>query len=67
MRSAGYNNLDIAAAERLGIRVVYVPAYTPHAVAEHVFALTLASLTEFEQGKALTYELRPPQADPVRK
>ena len=32
-----------------------------------IAATTLASLTEFEQGKALTYELKPPQADPVRK
>jgi len=41
-RSAGYNNLDLAAAVRLGFKAVYVPAYTPHAVAELVFALTLA-------------------------
>jgi D-lactate dehydrogenase len=42
LRSAGYNNLDVAAAGRLGFKAVYVPAYTPHAVAELVFALTLA-------------------------
>jgi D-lactate dehydrogenase len=42
LRSAGYNNLDLAAAARLGLKSVYVPAYTPHAVAELVFALTLA-------------------------
>jgi len=35
LRSAGYNNLDVTAAERMAIRAVYVPAYTPHAVAEH--------------------------------
>jgi D-lactate dehydrogenase len=44
LRSAGYNNLDIAAAERLRMKAVYVPRYTPHAAAEHVFALTLALL-----------------------
>jgi D-lactate dehydrogenase len=44
LRSAGYNNLDVAAAERLGIQAVYVPVYTPHAAAELVFALTLALL-----------------------
>lgn len=41
MRSAGYNNVDMkAAAGRL--RVVRVPAYSPHAVAEHAMALLLA-------------------------
>ncbi len=44
LRSAGYNNLDLAAARQFGLKAVYVPAYTPHAVAEHVFALTLALL-----------------------
>ncbi|SDV46970.1 2-hydroxyacid dehydrogenase [Chitinasiproducens palmae] len=44
MRCAGHNNLDLAAATRLGITVVTVPSYTPHAVAEHVFALTLSLL-----------------------
>lgn len=44
MRCAGHNNLDLAAATRLGLAVVTVPSYTPHAVAEHVFALTLSLL-----------------------
>lgn len=42
LRSAGHNNLDVAAARRLGLTAAYVPAYTPHAVAEYVFALALA-------------------------
>jgi D-lactate dehydrogenase len=42
LRCAGFNNVDLAAAERLGIAVVRVPAYSPHAVAEHTFALILA-------------------------
>lgn len=42
LRSAGHNNLDLAAAQELGLAAVYVPAYTPHAVAEHVFALALS-------------------------
>jgi D-lactate dehydrogenase len=42
LRCAGYNNLDIAAAHRLGLRAVHVPSYGPHAVAEHVFALLLS-------------------------
>jgi len=41
LRSAGYNNVDLAAAARLGIHVVRVPAYSPHAVAEHAMALIL--------------------------
>lgn len=42
LRCAGYNNVDLEAAQRLGLTVVRVPAYSPHAVAEHVFALLLA-------------------------
>jgi D-lactate dehydrogenase len=41
MRSAGYNNVALAAAENHNIRVVRVPAYSPHAVAEHAVALML--------------------------
>jgi|GEM_PF-41284 len=44
LRSAGYNHVDLAAAERLGIRVARVPAYSPHAVAEHALALLLSLL-----------------------
>lgn len=42
LRCAGYNNVDLGAAAALGISVVRVPAYSPHAVAEHTFALILA-------------------------
>ena len=42
LRSAGCNNVDIEAATRLGFRVARVPAYSPHAVAEHTVALMLA-------------------------
>jgi D-lactate dehydrogenase len=41
LRSAGFNNVDIAAADELGITVARVPAYSPHAVAEHAAALIL--------------------------
>jgi D-lactate dehydrogenase len=41
LRSAGYNNVDLAAAERLNIRVARVPEYSPFAVAEHTVALML--------------------------
>ncbi|MCU1741145.1 MULTISPECIES: 2-hydroxyacid dehydrogenase [unclassified Pseudomonas] len=42
LRSAGYNHVDLDAAARLGLCVVRVPAYSPHAVAEHAVALVLA-------------------------
>ncbi|MDR3607086.1 MAG: 2-hydroxyacid dehydrogenase [Oligoflexia bacterium] len=42
LRSAGYNNVDLAAADRFKIPVVRVPAYSPHAVAEHASALLLS-------------------------
>ncbi|HGM5581700.1 TPA: 2-hydroxyacid dehydrogenase [Pseudomonas putida] len=42
LRSAGYNHVDLAAAAHLGLTVMRVPAYSPHAVAEHAVALILA-------------------------
>jgi D-lactate dehydrogenase len=42
LRCAGYNNVDLAAADRLGLVVARVPAYSPEAVAEHTVALILA-------------------------
>lgn len=42
LRCAGFNNVDLAAAERLGIAVVRVPAYSPYAVAEFTIGLLLA-------------------------
>lgn len=44
LRCAGFNNVDLKAAARAGIKVVRVPAYSPYAVAEHGAAL-LMSLT----------------------
>ena len=41
LRCAGFNNVDLPAAARAGITVVRVPAYSPHAVAEHTLALIL--------------------------
>jgi len=42
LRCAGFNNVDLGAAARLGIAVVRVPAYSPHAVAEFTVGLLLA-------------------------
>lgn len=41
LRCAGYNNLDVDAANRLGLFAARVPAYSPEAVAEHTLALIL--------------------------
>jgi D-lactate dehydrogenase len=41
LRCAGFNNVDLDAASRLGITLVRVPSYSPNAVAEHTLALML--------------------------
>jgi D-lactate dehydrogenase len=42
LRSAGFNHVDLAAAEQLGLIVARVPAYSPNAIAEHAAALVLS-------------------------
>jgi D-lactate dehydrogenase len=42
MRCAGFNNVDLRIADEMGLTVVRVPAYSPHAVAEHTVGLMLA-------------------------
>ncbi|PLB44535.1 putative D-lactate dehydrogenase [Aspergillus steynii IBT 23096] len=39
LRCAGYNNIDLAVAEELGLFVANVPSYSPEAVAEFAVAL----------------------------
>lgn len=41
LRCTGFNNVDLATAERLGIRVMRVSSYSPYAVAEHAVALLM--------------------------
>ncbi|MCU7550912.1 2-hydroxyacid dehydrogenase [Chitinophagaceae bacterium LB-8] len=41
LRCAGFNNVDLQAANNLGMRVCRVPAYSPEAVAEHTVAMIL--------------------------
>lgn len=41
LRCAGFNNVDLDAAQKHGISVARVPAYSPHGVAEHAVALML--------------------------
>ncbi len=43
LRCAGYNNVDVPHAFGK-IHVVHVPAYSPHAVAEHTMAMLLTSI-----------------------
>ncbi|MEN3941690.1 2-hydroxyacid dehydrogenase [Prosthecobacter sp. SYSU 5D2] len=41
LRCAGFNQVDLPAARELGIAITRVPAYSPHAVAEHAVALLM--------------------------
>ena len=41
LRCAGFNNVDLEATEKHGLKVYRVPAYSPEAVAEHALALIL--------------------------
>lgn len=42
LRSAGFNHVDLEAAREIGMLIARVPAYSPHAVAEHTMALILS-------------------------
>jgi len=42
LRSAGFNHVDLMAAQKLELQVVRVPEYSPHAVAEHTVAMILS-------------------------
>lgn len=42
LRSAGFNHVDVNHARGLALTVSRVPAYSPHAVAEHTIALILS-------------------------
>ena len=42
LRCAGFNNVDLKAAEEADLPVVRVPQYSPYAVAEHAVALMLS-------------------------
>jgi D-lactate dehydrogenase len=41
LRCAGFNNVDLQAAKENKLTVVRVPAYSPHAVAEHAVAMMM--------------------------
>jgi D-lactate dehydrogenase len=55
LRCSGFNNVDLRAAKGR-LRVVRVPAYSPHAVAEHTLALILTLNRKTHKAYARTRE-----------
>lgn len=49
LRSAGFNHVDLRAADQLGLTVLRVPAYSPHAIAEHAVGLMLTLNRKFHR------------------
>lgn len=56
LRCAGFNNVDLVAAERHGVAVVRVPAYSPHAVAEFTIGLMLSLVRRIHRAHQRTRE-----------
>jgi D-lactate dehydrogenase len=56
LRCAGFNQVDLAAADRLGMSVVRVPEYSPHAVAEHTIGLVLMLVRRLHKAYARVRE-----------
>lgn len=57
LRCAGFNHVDLQAAAAAGIPVLRVPAYSPHAVAEHALALLLTLNRKIHRAHARVREL----------
>ena len=57
LRSAGFNHVDLVAADRNGIQVVRVPAYSPFSVAEHAVCLIMALNRKIHRAYARVREL----------
>lgn len=57
LRAAGFNNVDLKAARKFDIKIVRVPAYSPHAVAEHAVALILALNRKITRASARVHDL----------
>lgn len=49
LRSAGYDRVDLAAANALNLSILRVPAYSPYAVAEHAAGLVLTLNRKFHR------------------
>jgi D-lactate dehydrogenase len=56
LRCAGFNNVDLRAARELGLTVARVPAYSPHAVAEHAVGLILTLNRKYHRAYARVRE-----------
>lgn len=56
LRSAGFNHVNLEAAEKAGITVARVPAYSPYSVAEHAVALILTLNRKTHRAIARTRE-----------
>lgn len=56
LRCAGFNNVELDTAKKLGITVVRVPAYSPYAVAEFTAGLILALSRKFHKSYLHTQE-----------
>ena len=56
LRSAGFNNVDLAASDELGLTVVRVPAYSPYAVAEHAVGMMMALNRRYHRAYARVRE-----------
>lgn len=49
LRCAGFNQVDLEAARREGLRIARVPAYSPYAVAEHAVGMMLTLNRKFHK------------------
>ncbi|RPA99237.1 hypothetical protein L873DRAFT_1807147 [Choiromyces venosus 120613-1] len=49
LRCAGFNNVDLQAAERLGIEIFRVPAYSPEAVAEFAVGMIMTIVRKYHK------------------
>ncbi len=56
LRCTGCNHVDFDAAAETGMRVVHVPAYSPHAVAEHAVGLMMAAIRQIPRAVARVRE-----------
>lgn len=56
LRCAGFNNVDLLAAQSLGITIARVPEYSPHSVAEHAVAMMLTLNRKIHRASARVRE-----------
>lgn len=56
LRCAGFNNVDLKAAEELGITVARVPAYSPSSISEFTVGLILSSTRKIHRAFSKTRE-----------